>query len=188
MNRYIHHQFSVLEPYFHRGTTVLDFGCGDMVLDKMILDTIPESHVTGIDVVDSKPIRKKNLKFVLYDGVTIPFKNKSFDVVYAYHVFHHCVDPVRALSECKRVAKGRILIVESVLRSILETPGFMVADFLANMRREVHIPMPFHVHTKKWWNETFDKLHLRVMDERSAGFLPTWFPIGKTKLFALEKV
>lgn len=186
MNRYIHHQFSVLEPYLHRDSTALDFGCGDMALDRAIVKAIPGIRITGIDIVNSKPELNKHMKFLVYNGATVPFKNKSFDVVYAYHVFHHCADPVGALSECRRVAKGRILIVESVLRSIFETPGFMIADFVANVGRDVHIPMPFHVQTKAWWTETFVQLHLRVVGEFSVGVFPTWLPIGKTTLFVLE--
>jgi ubiquinone/menaquinone biosynthesis C-methylase UbiE len=186
MIRYVDHQLSVLQPYLKGVHTVLDFGCGDMALDALMVDTMHTVHSTGIDVIDSKPVLKKHMKFIPYDGVTIPFKDNAFDIVYAYHVFHHCSDPVRALSECKRVTKDRILIVESVLRTTLETPGFMLSDFVANIRRNVHIPMPFHVHTKTWWKRTFNQLHLHVVKEMSVGVFPTWLPIGKTTLFVLK--
>jgi len=186
MKTYTEHQLSVLRPYLSLAHTILDFGCGDMELDRVITSTFPKTQVTGIDVVDSKPIGNKHMKFVVYDGITIPFKNKSFDLVYAYHVFHHCDDPIEALRECKRVTKSRILIVESALRTNLEIPGFMLSDFIANIRREVHIPMPFHVHTGAWWQKTFDALHLTVAGVYSVGVFPTWLPIGKTTLFVLD--
>lgn len=186
MNRYLEHQYAVLRPFLRRGITLLDFGCGDMELDRLIVRRIPSIQVRGIDVVHSHPKTEKNMKFTIYDGTTIPYRSRTFDRVYAYHVFHHCADPEAALMECRRVTKGRICIVESVLRSTWEIPGFMLVDFLANIGRRVHIPMPFHVHTGRWWKKLFARLHLTVVEERSVGVFPSWLPIGKTTVFILE--
>jgi len=186
MNRYLTHQGSVLAPYIQDAHTLLDFGCDDMDLDRHLIRENLRLQITGIDVVDSHPKLDNRMKFTVYNGKTIPFPKKSFDITMAYHVFHHCEDPIASLSEVKRVTKKRIIIIESVLRSNLEIPGFMLADFLANVRREAHIPMPFHVHTAIWWNDVFKKLQLRVVEQQSVGVFPTWLPIGKTTLYILS--
>jgi ubiquinone/menaquinone biosynthesis C-methylase UbiE len=42
----------------------------------------------------------------------IPFKNKSFDLVFLGHVLHESDDLIKALSESKRVAKQKVCILE----------------------------------------------------------------------------
>lgn len=84
-------------------------------------------------------------------------------------------------------SKKRILIVEPMLRNPLEFPWFIILDILTNMNNICKISIPFHVHTNAWWKKAFADLHLDVVEERPVGVLPDWFPIGKTRLYVLEK-
>ena len=75
----------------------LDVGCGDggfvKIMKERGLDTI------GVD--------KK------YDGVDVenmPFPDNSFDVVVAFEVIEHTLNPVKAIEELKRVCRNQLII------------------------------------------------------------------------------
>jgi SAM-dependent methyltransferase len=88
---------------------VLDFGCGrGEILQKGILKGIdffgveyagPGSHVN----LSQKLLNQD--KILLYDGLTIPFDNDTFDVVISNQVFEHIPDFSNNLIEIYRVLK-----------------------------------------------------------------------------------
>lgn len=182
---YIHHQTRVIAPHVSGCRSVLDFGCGDMLLDRLLLAKNPILRITGVDVLPYRVQRTKRLRFFLYDGARLPFGNHSFDAVFSYHVFHHTRDPFLALSECARVCKDRMIIVEPVLRYPFEKIGFTLLDYLTNMWKKEHVLMPCHVHTLSWWRKSFKNLNLSCQEMPSVGVLPRFLPIGETKLFIL---
>lgn len=184
---FLHHQLHVIAPYVSGYRRVLDFGCGDMALDRLLVSQLSRLSVTGVDVLPFSVLKTKGVRFQVYDGKKVPFDDSSFDAVFSYHVFHHTLDPFLALSECARVCKKRIIIVEPVLRYPFEKIGFAVVDYLTNNWKKEHISMPCHVYTLPWWRGKFRKLNLSCREMRSVGVLPRFFPIGETKLFILEK-
>lgn len=67
--------------------------------------------VTGADI-DKEAIEYaksqfhlKNLKFVVDDGLNLKFKDSTFDVVIATHVYEHVADPEKLFNEIFRVLK-----------------------------------------------------------------------------------
>jgi len=187
VSSYVHHQMRVVASQLSDCRSVLDFGCGDMALDRLLITRHPALTITGIDVMPFSIPKQTGLKFFVYKGDTLPFGNRSFDAVFSYHVFHHTKNPFFALSECARVCKNRIIIVEPVLRYPFEKTGFTILDYLTNIWKKEHVSMPCHVRTLSWWRRKFKKLNLSCRGIRSVGVLPRFFPIGETKLFVLEK-
>jgi SAM-dependent methyltransferase len=55
-----------------------------------------------------------NTGFLLSDVESLPFPDKSFDIVSCRFAFHHFPDTEKALLEMKRVCKNRIIIVDGV--------------------------------------------------------------------------
>lgn len=51
---------------------------------------------------------------VIYNGSTMPFADKSFDVSILVTVLHHIRDQVAVLQEARRVTRKRILVVEDL--------------------------------------------------------------------------
>ena len=47
----------------------------------------------------------------------LPFEEGSFDLVFLGHVLHETDDPVRALSEARRVARARVVVLEWPFRA-----------------------------------------------------------------------
>lgn len=184
---YLHHQLSVIEPYISGCRRVLDFGCGDMALDMLLIKKHPQLQITGIDVVPFTPPHHKRLTFQAYKGERLPFRDRSFDAVFSYHVFHHTDNPKVFLKECSRVARVHLIIVEPVLRHPLEKIGFACMDYLTNFWKKERVPMPYRVHTLGWWEKELKALGLRFCKKENVGVLPRFLPIGETLLFVLEK-
>jgi SAM-dependent methyltransferase len=87
-------------------TDVLEVGCGTgAVLGGLARKQCGARHV-GIDVSDVTVTEQSdNYTFSKYDGKTIPFPDKSFDLVYATHVLEHVLDERGFLGELARVSR-----------------------------------------------------------------------------------
>jgi SAM-dependent methyltransferase len=86
---------------------VLDFGCGPSCPHKGVLEGLGLLW-TGVDIESSdSPI-------VVYDGINLPFPDRSFDIVFSAQVLEHLQEPDRCLSEIGRVTKGEGYFIGSV--------------------------------------------------------------------------
>lgn len=99
-----------LKPHF----TILDIGCGTGTITLGLAEQVPRGTVIGGDRADTVLKQARNLaktrgihnaQFQVLDANDLPFKDGTFDVVYCHQVLHHVKDPVRILSEMRRVTK-----------------------------------------------------------------------------------
>lgn len=163
----------LFNDYLRVGDRVLDLGCGNGRFYK----TFKKHGVnyTGLD--NSKTLIKiaknKNpsAKFILGNGLNLPFQDSSFNKIYAIAVLHHI--PSRALREkflleCRHVLKkdGLLIltnwnlwplkkwkIIKSFLRIILKILGISKMDF-----RDIKIPF---VNSAKCYFHCFSKRELK---------------------------
>jgi ubiquinone/menaquinone biosynthesis C-methylase UbiE len=108
-------QAAALADYVHEGDTVIDVGCGTGHLSAYLREmygAVP----TGIDVKD---FRETEIDFSAFDGSSIPFPDRSFDHVILSEVLHHSHDPVGLISECRRVARRRVIVFEDMPEGLL---------------------------------------------------------------------
>jgi SAM-dependent methyltransferase len=106
-----------------RPDSVLEVGCGTgAVLAAVAAAGIGNRHV-GVDMAYIEQHRDPSaagLALSAYDGVTLPFPDDSFDLVYASHVLEHVPDERGFLAELRRVARAFVYIevpCELVLRT-----------------------------------------------------------------------
>ena len=111
----------------NKGEAVLDIGCGAGVDTLVAAITVgPEGRVVGIDLVPEmleqakanlKKTSLKNVTFQEASAETLPFPDKSFDVVISNGVFNLIPDKAKALREVFRVLKssGRFLLADQIL-------------------------------------------------------------------------
>ena len=119
------HTVSLLIPHLAPGASVLDVGCGEgYVLDELQARGV--AGVQGVDIVDIR--RNKDYPFRLYDGQTLPFLDRSFDLVVLSFVLHHVPNERKLvlIEEALRVSRGKVVIVE-------DTPA-LAFDRLMNRR------------------------------------------------------
>jgi ubiquinone/menaquinone biosynthesis C-methylase UbiE len=106
-----HHTVSLVEPHLTPGASVLDVGCGEAhVLAE--LRARGAGEVFGVDIVDLRV--HGDIPFQLYDGQTLAFRDRRFDLVMLSFVLHHVPDERKLplLREALRVSRGKVLIVE----------------------------------------------------------------------------
>lgn len=177
----------VLLPYFKKSENVLDFGCGDMSLSKSLKTASPTLQITGVDVADFKN-KDKSIKFILYDGKKLPFKNNFFDVIISFYVFHHCENVVASFEECLRVGK-RVIVVESVYRHPLEIPFMKFMDWIYNRFKSESIPLSYQLFSYKDWVRIFTNNRLKVISSKKIKqiFFPSFLPIGISYVFEVTK-
>ena len=95
---------------------VLDLGCGQGIWSYYML-SLGAKEVIGVDIskisINNASEKQKTMridaqrmKFILYDGLKLPFKDNSFDVICSVGVIHHTEDDRMLLKETYRVLRG----------------------------------------------------------------------------------
>jgi SAM-dependent methyltransferase len=171
---------------FLYGTSVLDLGCGDGMLLKLLNE---KYDVLGVDVTDYRYDENKYLPFLQnVEGSLLKLKNKSFDNTILWTVLHHSDNPILLLKEAIRVTRYRIIIVEGYIDDpqIYQVNCFL--DWFANRPGKgetVNVPLNFH--TTAWWRQQFRDLGCRKIHEKYLGIDEKTAPERHT-LFVLEPV
>ena len=159
---FVHNRRSVvlsrhLANLLPESSSILDVGCGDGLISRMILEARPDLHLHGIDV-----LIRENTHFPIkqYDGSYIPYGDGSFDGVMFVDVLHHTEDPVRLLREASRVARKTIVIKDHILNGIFADQTLRYMDRIGNRRYGINLP--YNYWPKRRWLESFDSLHMDV--------------------------
>jgi ubiquinone/menaquinone biosynthesis C-methylase UbiE len=100
---------------------VLDIGCGTGEFERLLLNQNPTQKITGVDL-SAKMLNVAREKYRHYPNVelhqasvhSLPFVDRSFDVVVSASAFHYFDKPQLALLEIKRVLKpnGKVIILD----------------------------------------------------------------------------
>jgi SAM-dependent methyltransferase len=105
------------------GDFVLDVGCGTGEDARTIAARAQGVSVVGVDTSEDK-IREarahalglpRPVDFRVGDAYALPFEGATFDACRADRVFHHLVDPPKALAEMVRVTRpgGRVVVSDT---------------------------------------------------------------------------
>jgi SAM-dependent methyltransferase len=96
------------------GMNVLDVGCGPGTITADLAELVTPGQVTAVDAAEDVLNQARetaagrgldNVRFAVADVHALDFPDDSFDVVHAHQVLQHVGDPVRALSEMRRVCR-----------------------------------------------------------------------------------
>jgi ubiquinone/menaquinone biosynthesis C-methylase UbiE len=94
--------------------TIVDVGAGDGNNLSLLEKNEVRSKLTAVEISDSaiEQIKKKHIagleEVIQFDGYTLPFKDKSFDLAICSHVLEHVEFPRMLLREIKRVSKMQV--------------------------------------------------------------------------------
>lgn len=90
--------------------SVLEIGCGNGYLAAKLSR---KHRVTAVDIVINKKLIKRysKIRFKKASIENLPFKKGSFDTVVCSHTLEHVQDIFLSISELRRVAKKRLIIV-----------------------------------------------------------------------------
>jgi len=143
---------SLLAPHLETGASVLDIGCGEgYVLDELAARGVV--NLQGVDIVDIR--RHKDHAFSLYDGETLPFPQRSFDLVVLSFVLHHVPNEKKLalLDEALRVSRAKVVIVEDTPSTAFDR--FMNQRHGESYRRKIHSQAAFGFLTEGEWRWLF---------------------------------
>ena len=103
-----------LLPHLRSGLSVVDCGCGPGSITADIAAIVAPGRVVGVDIEPSQVAAAKelaaarglsNVTYEVGSVYELPFDAASFDVAVACYVIEHLSEPVRALSELRRVLR-----------------------------------------------------------------------------------
>lgn len=109
----------------------LDFGSGDGWFAQQLKSAGAFREVVAIDV---QRRRRELVEPLLYDGQRLPFPDRSFDLVYAVDVLHHCPDPATGLHEMLRVSRGDVVLKDHTFENLVGRFLLALMDELGNRR------------------------------------------------------
>jgi SAM-dependent methyltransferase len=129
----------------------LDFGSGDGWFARALLDEGLAEEVVAVDV---KRRSHSDVEPVIYDGRTLPFEDRAFDLVYAIDVIHHAEDPRSALRDALRCCSDRFVLKDHTYADTKTRLLISVFDELGN--RRFGVPSP-HNYQHQWeWLPTIE--------------------------------
>ncbi len=97
-----------------RPRTVLEVGCGEGYLARLIGQWQPSASVVGVDLArelfDRELTGSGAVGFIVQSAYRLGFRDAAFDLVVAAEVLEHLEDPEPALQELFRVSRGDVLL------------------------------------------------------------------------------
>lgn len=159
--RVLPEQAEMLKYYLTGIRSVLDIGTGSSISIHFFSREFPEIEFFTADIADMR--QEKELPFVLYDGIRLPFDDNSFDLAVLNEVLHHTEDPEPVLKEAKRVGKA-IIVVEHFSKPGVTTDQLWKEEMatLKALKLECTDYKPFG---RSSLFRLFDKLDLLVKDK-----------------------
>ncbi len=122
----------------------LDFGSGDGWFAKQMGDS---GMVRELVPVDVQARLDSFVEPLLYDGIRLPFEDRSFDLVYSVDVLHHCPDPLGSLRDLARCSDRLLLLKDHTWRTRFGKLTLAVLDELGN--RKFGIPC-LYKYQRRW--------------------------------------
>jgi ubiquinone/menaquinone biosynthesis C-methylase UbiE len=134
-------------------STLLDVGCGDGTIARLISEAVPGLTISGAEYAPRPDCAIPCLGF---DGLHLPFPDKSLDGCMFVDVLHHSQDPLAILRDAARVSRDFILIKDHVAESTLDHWTLRVMDWVGNRPHGVELPYAYL--SQEQWRE----LHLKA--------------------------
>lgn len=121
-------------------TTLLDVGCGDGTISDLVSQKVSGLSVTGVEYA---PRASCVIPCTGFDGVHLPFPDKSFDGCMFVDVLHHSRDPLSILRDASRVCRSFILIKDHLAENALDHLTLRLMDWVGNRPHGVVLPYAY---------------------------------------------
>lgn len=146
--RTVENSAAYLIPYLRPDMHILDVGCGPGTITADFARLAPQGQVVGLEhsaeVLDKARENAAergltNIKFSVGDIHKLDFPDNAFDLVHAHQVLQHVGDPVKALSEMRRVTKpgGFVAVREGDFANQVYYPEDSCLEELLNLHATI---------------------------------------------------
>lgn len=166
----------LINNFLNQSHTIIDIGTGSGGLANYLMEN--NFEVTSVDVID-KTVHKA-ITPIIYDGLHLPFEDKSFDASMLITVLHHCTNPEQVFSEAVRVSKKKIMVLEDVYSNWLMKRLTWFMDSLVNMEFKDH---PHTNKSEAEWEALFQKHNLGIKKKTKTKVLAIFTQV----MYHLEK-
>lgn len=175
--------YGKVQPHLTMQGSVIDLGGGSGEIARLMKE---DGHrVTIADVIDWRQLGEGlEVPFVPVRRNKISTMDESTDDVIALHVFHHSDDPEGLLREAFRVARRRVIFIESVTDTMNEWHYTAWLDWFYNrvihyaQRPEHKIPVPCRFLPTVGWEQMVYRLYgLRPRVSENLGYYQTLNPL-----------
>jgi SAM-dependent methyltransferase len=140
-----------ITPHLRPGDKVLDVGCGSGALGRALLDSPDCPSDVSVRGLERVKRGGEAIAVESYDGVTLPYAARSFDIVILADVLHHEPDPHQLISECARVARRLLIIKDHKVEGPFAQQRISLLDWAAN--EPYGVPCLYRYNTPGEWEE-----------------------------------
>lgn len=118
----------------YRGGSILDIGCLDSQIPRLVVERFPNAEVWGIDIASQAMAALKampmpgNVFYVVMDLYEMKFKDGEFDYAVMGEVLEHLERPKSAVEEAVRVLRPGGTLAVSVPLNEASEPGAVDAE------------------------------------------------------------
>jgi SAM-dependent methyltransferase len=140
----------VLAEQIPQGAAVLDIGCGDGTIAALIAKARPDISMQGVEVL---PRADCQIACTAFDGHTLPFSERSFDVAMLVDVLHHTSDVSALLRQAARVSRQIVLLKDHLSESAFDHATLRFMDWVGN--RPHGVTLTYNYQSRARWDAHF---------------------------------
>jgi SAM-dependent methyltransferase len=118
-------------------TSLLDIGCGDGTIAKIVEESTHGMTVSGAEFL---PRHDCAIPCLGFDGVHLPYPDQSFDGCMFVDVLHHSRDALAIVCDAARVSRSFILIKDHLAENSLDHWTLRFMDWVGNRPHGVELP------------------------------------------------
>jgi len=157
----------LLAAQIPQGASVLDVGCGDGTVASRIAELRPDISIRGVEYLVRPECKIECRSF---DGLTLPYPDRSFDLCMFVDVLHHTQDPAILLRDAVRVTRGFVLLKDHLDENILDDITLRFMDWVGN--RPHGVVLTYNYQSRKQWAANFSQCGLK--EESWKGDVPLY--------------
>lgn len=174
---------ALVAGHLQPGAAILDVGCGEAYVAAELAHR--GMTIETVDIVDVRKV--DHLPFRLFDGLNLPFPDRTFDVVMPNFVLHHVPDQRKThlLREAARVSRDKVFILEDTPRNAVDR--LLNRRHGEGYRKKIGSSAAFGFLTRREWEWLFTGLGLLLRESRALSRFcrAPWQPFARSA-FLLE--
>jgi len=150
---------ALLGSWIPPNSRVLDIGCGDGAIGRLIAEHRPDIAIQGAEFSARPGCR---IPCSAFDGSALPFAPGTFDVCLLTDVLHHTPDVRALLREAARASRRYVLVKDHARESAMDGIILRLMDWVGN--RPHGVRLPYNYQSRAQWQEHFAACALREVN------------------------